>query len=117
MANSIDNLKTMLGISNEKLDEKLTLIQEQTEIRLKNKLHLQSDDNIPDELGYIVLEVSIRRFNRINNEGMTAYSENGESISFKDDDFAGFEKDIADWLASNSDSSEPKIKFIDAYGV
>ena len=48
---------------------------------------------------------------------MTAYSENGESISFKDDDFAGFEKDIADWLASNSDSSEPKIKFIDAYGA
>lgn len=117
MATSIDDLKVMLGLSADETDQDslLKLIQKQVEIRLKSKLHLTSKDSVPEELDYITFEVCIRRYNRLKNEGMSSYSQDGESMTFNDDDFAGFDKEIADYLSNNSDSSEPKIAFIDAY--
>lgn len=107
----------MLGMSDSDKDKILTLIQKQTEIRLKSKLHLKSSDSVPDELEYIVFEVCIRRYNRIKNEGMTSYSQDGESMTFNDDDFAGFEKEIADFLDDDKDSSKSKVSFINPYEI
>lgn len=112
MATSIDDLKTMLRLKSDKQDDLLELIKKQTEIRLKGKLHLTSGDKVPEELDYITFEVCIRRYNRLKNEGMTSYSQDGESMTFNDDDFAGFENEIASYLNSGT---EPKISFIDAY--
>lgn len=113
----VDDLKTMLGLKSNKQDDKLALIQKQVEIRLKSKLHLTSKDSVPESLDYIVFEVCIRRFNRLKNEGMTSYSQEGESMTFNDDDFSGFEKEIADYLNDDQDSSKSKVRFINAYGV
>lgn len=73
---------------------------------------------VPDELGYVVLEVAVKRFNRLKNEGMSSYGQEGESITYKtDDDFAEFENDIASWIDANDKSNSiGKVRFVNGYG-
>lgn len=72
---------------------------------------------VPSELDYIILEVAVKRFNRLKNEGMTAYGQEGESISYNTDDFAEFADDIDAWVSAN-DSKRDKtgVRFISGYG-
>lgn len=110
----LDDIKTALSITSDDRDKLLNLIIKRTTQRLKSKLHLTSED-IPSSLEFILFEVSIRRYNRMSNEGMTSYSQDGESITFNDDDFAGFEDDITNYLKENSENPQPTIKFLNPY--
>ncbi|AKP66136.1 MULTISPECIES: phage head-tail connector protein [Companilactobacillus] len=109
----LDDIKTALSISNNDRDKLLNLIIKRTTQRLKSKLHTTED--VPSSLEFILFEVSIRRYNRMSNEGMTSYSQDGESITFSDDDFSGFENDITDYLKEHSENPLPTIKFVDPY--
>ena len=40
---------------------------------------------MPEELSYIVTEMAVARFNRIGNEGMSSYTQEGESITYGSD--------------------------------
>lgn len=95
------DLKTMLQIADDKRDSILELIKKNTEQALRFKLGLKATDNLPAELDYIVLEVAVKRYNRIANEGMASYSQEGESITFSANDFDEFASDIADWKNDN----------------
>lgn len=97
----LSDLKTMLQITDDKRDDILELIKKNTEQALRFKLGLKATDNLPAELGYIVLEVAVKRYNRIANEGMSSYSQEGESITFSTNDFDEFASDIADWKNDN----------------
>lgn len=59
---------------------------------------------VPDALGYIVVECTIKRFNRKSNEGMETYSQEGESISYSNllDEF---EDDINAWKNNQDDET------------
>ncbi|WP_125769553.1 phage head-tail connector protein [Companilactobacillus furfuricola] len=110
----LDDIKTALSITSDDRDKLLNLIIKRTTQRLKSKLHLTSED-VPSSLEFILFEVSIRRYNRMSNEGMTSYSQDGESITFNGDDFAGFEDDITNYLKENSENPQPTIKFLNPY--
>ena len=90
----LKNLKVMLRIKDDDRDALLKLIIDNTDQALRFKLELTNDEKIPGELGYIELEVSVRRFNRLQNEGMSQYSQEGESITFNSSDFDDFLDDI-----------------------
>ena len=90
----LQNLKVMLGIKNDDRDALLKLIIDNTDQALRFKLELTEDENLPGELGYTELEVSVRRFNRLQNDGMSQYSQEGESITFNSSDFDDFLDDI-----------------------
>lgn len=98
----LSDFKLMLGLSDNKTDSLLILIMKNTELSLRFKLGLKKAQTIPEELDYILLEVSIRRFNRLKNEGMSAYSQEGESITFNSDDFVDFQNDIDEWKRKNN---------------
>ena len=106
----LENLKTMLDINGADLDGKLELIIANTEARLK--LLLGGVDTVPEALEYIVLEVSIIRFNRIGSEGLTAHTVEGESLTFADSDFDGYMDDVQAWLDSQKDVEKGKVRFI-----
>jgi hypothetical protein len=72
----LNDVKLLLGLQTD--DEKLDTIVRLTESRLKTLLSVQI---IPDELEYIITEVSIKRFNRIGSEGVQTHSVEGESMS------------------------------------
>lgn len=93
----LTNLKTMLALKSDKQDNILSLIITNTDQALRFKLELSSDEKLPPELSYIELEVCVRRFNRLKNEGMSSYTQEGESITFNASDFDDFMDDINLW--------------------
>lgn len=98
MAEVLDEVKTMLRINDDGQDDLLNLIITNTERNLNFKLQTET---VPDELRFIELEVCIRRFNRLKNEGMASYSQEGESITFNSNDFDDFLDDLNEWKRRN----------------
>lgn len=95
----LDDVMVLLGIP-EGPDTKIKTIIELTEKRLKTLL---SEEKVPSELEYIVTEVSVIRFNKLGSEGLSAHSVEGESLSFSDDDFAGYRDDIKAYRARKNE--------------
>ena len=103
----LSDVKILLGLQTE--DEKLRAIVRLTESRLKALL---SVNIVPDELEYIVTEVSIKRFNRIGSEGVQTHSVEGESMSFNDDDFSSFSSEIQAWRDEQANQNKGRIRFL-----
>lgn len=93
------------------LDELLKDIVDMTSQRLRSLTGLKE---ISSDLDYIVVEVSIKRFNRLKNEGMKTYSQEGESIAFDDNDFAEFSTEIK--RLANKNLGSTTVKFVNPYG-
>ena len=104
----LENVKELLGNPNN-IDDKLNVIIELNQKRLGNLLSVKE---VPEELEYIVIEVSVIRFNRIGSEGVSSHSVEGESMSFNDDDFDSYDKDIRSWLNNQSDLKKGRVHFL-----
>ena len=107
----LSNLKLLLDLtdSDTELDGKLDLIIEQS--KKKVLAYLPNVTSVPDELSYIVLELSVVRFNRIGNEGMTNYSQEGKSIAYGDD-MSNYESDIQAWLLKQDGNDRGVVRFL-----
>lgn len=84
---TLENIKTLLGITDSEQDDLLTTIQTLVTSQLS---FLIEKEEVPATLDFIVTEVSIIRYNRRKNEGMTSYSQDGESISYAKNDFDSY---------------------------
>lgn len=108
----LKDLKRMLGLSDQKdeeLDEKLEWILSTTRSRLKVLL---GGIDPGDDLDYIVIEVSIIRYNRIGSEGTQSHTVEGESTSFLSSDFDAYMDDIQAYKdAKNIDISKGGIRW------
>lgn len=113
----IAELKTMLQLTTDKQDPLLKLIIKNTEQALSFKLSLSEDESIPEDLAFIALEVCVRRYNRISNEGMASYSQEGQSITFNSSDFDDFMDDINAWREQNGKNvrSLGHVQFFNPY--
>ncbi len=107
----LNDLKVMLGIEENDTgaDKRLELIVKNARQQLEAKL---GGLDIPESLDYIILEVSIKRFNRIGSEGLTSHTVEGEALSFVDDDFNSFSDDIQTYLNSQKESTKGKVRFL-----
>lgn len=100
-----DDLKKLLGGSS---DERLEVIEKRTRERLL--LILGSDiKEVPSELEYVVLDVSLKRFNRIGQEGMQSYSQEGLSMTFSESDFDEYANEIESWRKSKEAEGDKKL--------
>lgn len=113
----LDDLKTMMEIKSDAQDDVLNLIINNTTKALRFKLDLKPTDDFPEELSYIALEVCVRRYNRRKNEGMTSYEQEGQSFTFKSNDFDDFADDINDWKDANGKNAKSlgTVSFISGY--
>lgn len=104
----------MLQIKDNKRDDILNLIIKNTTQALSFKLSLKAGVSIPDVLDYIALEVSVKRYNRLANEGMSSYTQEGQSITFSANDFDEFANDIDAWKDENGvkDNNSGRFLFI-----
>ena len=107
----LNDLKLMLGIeeTDTGADKRLNLILKNTRQQLTAKL---GGVDIPESLDYIILEVSIKRFNRLGSEGLSSHTVEGEALSFVDDDFNSFSDDIQTFLNSQEESTKGKVRFL-----
>lgn len=107
----LETLKTLLGIPADDTtrDAVLNWILTATTRRLKILL---GGIDPPEELEYIIIEVSVIRYNKIGSEGFTAHDVEGESIDLSESDFAGYTDEIEAYLTSLADSKIGKVRFL-----
>lgn len=107
----LKDLKILLGMPEDDTsqDSKLNLILSGTRSRLKALLGGQDP---PESLGYIITDVAVIRFNKIGSEGLSSHSVEGESLSFSDDDFAGYREDIQTYLDSQEEAKRGRVRFL-----
>lgn len=85
------DIKALLAGS---VDERLEVIERRTKDRLKAIL---GAEEIPKTLDHISYEVTLKRFNRVGQEGMASYSQEGLSMTFPDSDFDEYAGEISLW--------------------
>lgn len=107
----LNDLKILLGIPEDDTsqDSRLNLILSSTTSRLKALL---GGLDPPNELGYIITDVAVVRYNRIGSEGLSSHSVEGESLSFSDDDFAGYREDIQTYLDNQKEAKKGRVRFL-----
>lgn len=106
----LENLKLMLGLgADADKDALLKLIISQTTSRLKILL---GGLEPPEELDYIILNVSVVRFNRIGSEGYSSHTVEGESQTFSVSDFEGYMDEIEAFLARQKESTIGRMVFL-----
>lgn len=107
----IEDLKVLLGLdeTDDQTERRLNLILDATKRRLK---FLLGGLEPPEEMEYIILDVSVIRYNRIGSEGLSSHSVEGESLSWSGNDFAGYMDDIQSYLDSQQTVRKGKVKFL-----
>lgn len=107
----LDKIKNLLGFAADETDndEKLKTLISFAIARLKMLL---GGIEPPEALDYIIVEVTVARFNRIGSEGLSIHTVEGESLHFTNDDFAGFSNDIQAFLDSQKETTKGKVRFI-----
>ena len=95
------------------IDDKLEVIERRTKERLVSLLNVEE---VPKEFDYISYEVTLKRFNRIGQEGMQSYSQEGLSMAFPDSDFSEYQNEIDEFKRKDQEELyKPKrgrFKFI-----
>lgn len=87
----IEQVKTLLGISDDLQDNLLKVIEKLTESHFRA---YTNGDAIPYNLEFIIVEVIVKRFNRLGAEGMTSQGMEGLSMSFSLNDFEDYSEVI-----------------------
>ena len=84
----IEQVKVLLGIEDNLQDNLLSIIQDLTEAHFKA---YSKQDEIPDKLSFIIVEVVVKRFNKLGSEGLSSQSVEGLNMRFNLDDFAVYD--------------------------
>lgn len=108
----LDDVKILLDIPEEEtgLNNKLNLIIENAEKQVLSYLP-SGTESVPAVLEYIVCEMAVARFNRIGNEGMSSYSQEGESITYGDD-ISLYLPAIQSWNNMQKDNTKGRMRFL-----
>lgn len=99
----IEDVKDLL---NGTIDDKLAVIERRTKERLSSLLE---SEEVPEKLEYISYEVTLKRFNRIGQEGMSSYTQEGLSMAFPDSDFSEYQQEIDDYVKKNDPNYKNRI--------
>ena len=91
-------------------EEKIEVIKQMTEDRLK--VLLGGAEYVPEELAYIVTEVSVARFNRIGSEGLSSHAVEGETMQWSDGDFSPYRDDIDAYLDAQDETRIGRVRFL-----
>ena len=97
----IDRIKLLIGTSDSSEDE--DLISEIIEITKSKILNYINKAEIPNELEFVLIELAIRRFNRIGSEGIASESVDGRTTSYEDD-FESYKQYLDDYMSKNNTS-------------
>ena len=89
------------------ITEKLEIIEGITRRRLAIMLGVDDVSLIPEQLDYVVDEVTMARYSRLGNEAMSSYGQEGMSITFNDNDFKPFMNEISKFKLDDGTDGYP----------
>lgn len=107
-----EDVKKLLGITDTLQDAQIDLIIKHTEAWLKLWFMQHTDrTTIPEEVQFIIAEVAVKRFNRLGSEGMSKEDVEGHSVTYKDDDFAGYMSLLSSYMPDKSGKQPGSVMF------
>ena len=95
----LNRVKVLLGITNNDNEELLREIIEITEAKILNYIN---SSELPKQLEFVLVELSIKRFNRIGSEGFASETVDGKTMSYEESEFEGYEKYLDDYICKNN---------------
>lgn len=95
----LNRVKVLLGITNNDNEE---LLREIIEITKSKILNYVNESELPNELEFVLVELAIKRFNRIGSEGFTSETVDGKTMSYEDSEFEGYKKYLDDYICKNN---------------
>ncbi|MGX7077358.1 phage head-tail connector protein [Globicatella sanguinis] len=109
-------VKLFKGINDNEQDALLKLIITDSIERILSYVNRNRNDAdvlsvLPDSVNYIVRDVAIKRFNKINSEGTVADSEEGRSYTWETSYLSEY-KDILDSLTNKEYGGQGIARFI-----
>lgn len=83
---TLSKVKLLLGIKDKLQDELLTLLVSDSQERLVSYINQDSDTDIkfPTGIDWVLREITVRRYNRIGDEGKTSSNESGADVKIMD---------------------------------
>ena len=99
----LNRIKTLLGITDN--DE---LIHEITELTKSKILNYINEVELPLELEFVLVELTIQRYNRIGSEGIVSESVDGKSVSYEDV-FENYKPYLDDYISRSGKSKGYKL--------
>ncbi|MFS9251776.1 phage head-tail connector protein [Streptococcus infantis] len=99
----LKEIKLLKGVSDNAQDELLDLtIKESIEriLAFVNRYSESSISEIPNNVAYIVRDVAVKRFNKLNSEGAKADSEEGRTFTWEDNYLSEDDKQVLISLAT-----------------
>lgn len=105
----LEQVKLLKGITDNAQDDLIELIIADSESRILGYINAHKAVpivDIPPDINYILRDVAIMRFNKLNSEGATEDSEEGRSFKWK----AGYLNEFGDILAGYFDPVEDLSK-------
>ena len=99
----LNRIKTLLGIPDN--DE---LIYEITELTKSKILNYINEVELPLELEFVLVELTIQRYNRIGSEGIASESVDGKSVSYEDI-FENYKPYLDDYISRSGKSKGYKL--------
>ena len=99
----LNRIKTLLGIPDN--DE---LIYEITELTKSKILNYINEVELPLELEFVLVELTVQRYNRIGSEGIASESVDGKSVSYEDV-FENYKPYLDDYISRSGKSKGYKL--------
>ena len=94
----LNRIKVLLGITS---NDNAELLNEIIELIKSKILHDIDKTELPKELEFVLVELSIQRYNKIGSEGIASESVDGKSVSYEAD-FEGYKHYLDDYISKNS---------------
>ena len=105
----LDRIKLMLGINDNDRDALLTEIVRLSAMPL---LLYIKQDNIPGELEWIVVELSVARFNKIGAEGLSQEQSDNIRNTYETNVLDKYISYLDKWVEANTEVIQtPKVRF------
>ena len=99
----LNRVETLLGVF-----DNSNLVNEIIELTKEKILNYINEDELPRELEFILVELSIQRYNRIGSEGIASESVDGKSVSYEDD-FEAYKPHLNFYMLKNNISKGYKV--------
>ena len=99
----LNRVKILLGISEN--DELVNEIIELTKDKILNYIN---KTELPFELEFVLVELAIKRYNRIGSEGIASESVDGKSVSYEDV-FENYKPYLDDYISRSGKSKGYKL--------
>ena len=106
----VSRMKVLLGITDNTDNEEL--LCEIVEITKSKILNYINRTKIPKELEFVLVELSIERYNRIGSEGLNSESSDGVSFTYNNNDMLDRYKEDLDRYSRNNLKSMTGMRLI-----